>query len=175
MTNFHDLIIHRRSIRRYLPQAIEPEKIKLITNAALMSPSSKRNNGWEFIVVDNKEMLLKMADCRPQGSQLLVNAPLAIVVIGNPSKSDVWYIDCAIASTFIQLQAQDLGLGSCWIQVLDRQKNQTTSAEQDLKQLLLVPDDLRILSIISLGYKNEEKAPFDETKLQHEKIHYNTF
>jgi len=175
MNSFYELIKHRRSIRNYLPQAIEEEKIRLITNAALMSPSSKRNNGWEFLVVDQKATLQKMSDCRPHGSQFLINAPLAILVLGNPAKSDVWHLDCAIASTFIQLQAEDLGLGSCWIQVLNRQKDETTTAEQYLKQFLQIPEELHILSIIAIGYKDETKTPLEEEKLQHEKIHFNTF
>ena len=93
MNSFTDLLKTRRSIRKYLPNKIEPEKIKQITYAALMSPASKRSNPWEFIVVQNTEILEKLSGCRPYGSQLLANAPLAIVVIADTTKSDVWIED----------------------------------------------------------------------------------
>ncbi|HET7732454.1 MAG TPA: nitroreductase family protein, partial [Paludibacter sp.] len=81
MNSFSGLIKTRRSIRKYLPKAVEKDKIKIITNAALMSPASKRSNPWEFIVVESKETLQKLADCRLHGSQFLAGSPLGIIVI----------------------------------------------------------------------------------------------
>lgn len=170
--HFFELLKNRRSIRKFLQQPIEPEKIDLILKAALMSPASKRTNGWDFWVVQQKNTLEKMAECRPYGSKLLENAPLAIVVTADPSKSDVWFEDASIASIIIQLEATDLGLGSCWVQIYNREKDETISAEQYIKNILNIPEHLHVLSAIAIGYKDEERKPFDIEKLAYEKIHF---
>jgi nitroreductase len=175
MTSFFELLKTRRSIRKYLPQQVEPEKIKLITQAALMSPASKRSNSWEFVVVQNSETMQQLAACRPIGSQLLHDSPLGIVVLADTTKSDVWIEDASIAAIIMQLQAQDLGLGSCWVQVYGRDKDEQTSAESYIRNLLSIPDNYGILCIISIGYRNEERKPFDLEKLSDEKIHTEKF
>ena len=166
---------NRRSIRKYLEKNIEKEKIDQILQTALMSPASKRTNGWEFIVVENKEMLKKLSECREFGSKLVADAPLAILIVADPSKSDVWYEDASIASTFIQLQAEDLGLGSCWVQVHNREKDDQQTAEDYVKNLLDIPQNLRVLNMVAIGYKNEDRKPYDEEKLQYDKIHWEKF
>lgn len=175
MNTFFELLKTRRSIRKYLPKAVEIEKITQITNAVLMSPASKRSNPWEFIVVQNPEMLQKLAECRQQSSQLLSGSPLAIVVIADTTKSDVWMEDASIAGIILQLQAHDAGLGSCWVQVYNRNKDDNTSAEVYIRNLLGIPSHYAVLCIISIGYPNEEKKPHDEDKLQLEKIHSEKF
>jgi Nitroreductase len=175
MTSFFELLKTRRSIRKYLPKAVEPEKIKQITNAVLMSPASKRSNPWEFIVIENSDTLKKLANSRPHGSQLLANSPLGIVVVADTTKSDVWMEDASIASIIIQLQAQDLGLGSCWVQVYGRQLDENTSTESYIRDLLAIPSHFAVLSIISIGYPDEERKPYDENKLPIHKIHDETF
>ena len=125
MISFFDLLKTRRSIRKYQPRAVEKEKILKIVQAALMSPASKRSNSWEFVVVEDKNTLEKLAESRPHGSQMLKDAVLGIVVVADTTKSDIWFEDASIASIIIQLQAQDLGLGSCWVQVYNRQKDET--------------------------------------------------
>ncbi|MEI8086142.1 MAG: nitroreductase family protein [Paludibacter sp.] len=175
METFFELLKSRRSIRKYLEKSVESDKIDIITKAALMSPASKRSNSWEFIVVQDSEMLEKLANCRPHGSQFLSEAPVGILVIADTSKSDVWFEDASIAAIIIQLQAQDLGLGSCWIQVFQRQKDENTTSEEYIRDLLNIPDNYAVLNIVSIGYPNEERKPFDEEKLATEKIHSEIF
>lgn len=175
MNSFFELLKNRRSIRKYLPKPVEQEKIHCITKAVLMSPASKRSNSWEFIVIQNPEMLKKLANCRPHGSQLLSDSPLGIVIIADTTKSDVWIEDASIAGIIMQLQAQDLGLGSCWVQVFKREKDEKTTAEEYIRSLLNIPAQFAILNIISIGYPNEERNSHDEEKLQMQKIHYEIF
>ncbi len=87
--------------------------------AALMAPTSKRSNAWQFIVVDEKDKLKELSYCKEQASQLL---PMrhSVVVVADPLASDVWIEDASIASIYLQLQAEDMGLGSCWVQVRER-------------------------------------------------------
>lgn len=175
MTSFFELLKTRRSIRKYLAKAVEPEKIKLLTQAALMSPASKRTNPWEFVVVQDSEMLARLSDCRPHGSQLLKESPLGIVVIADTTKSDVWIEDASIAAIIIQLQAQDLGLGSCWVQVYGRPKDEQTTAEAYIRDLLSIPPHFAVLCVVSIGYPAEERKPFEIEKLSVEKIHNETY
>jgi len=175
MNNFFELVKTRRSIRKYLPKAVEPEKIKQIITAALMSPASKRSNPWEFIVVQDKEMLQKLSECRPHGTKMLENAPLGIVVIADTTKSDVWIEDTAIAALMIQLQAQDLALGSCWVQVYNRQKEEGLSAEEYIRRLLNIPTHYAVLNVVSIGYPDEDRKPYEEEKLAYEKVHEEKF
>ena len=140
-----------------------------------MSPASKRSNPWEFIVVQDSEMLLKLSESRPHGSQLLANSPLGIVVIADTTKSDIWMEDASIASIIIQLQAHDLGLGTCWVQVYGREKDENTTAEEYIRELLNIPSHFAVLNIVSIGYSNEIRKEYDEDKLPVEKIHTEKF
>lgn len=170
-----ELLSTRRSIRKYSSTPVEQEKINQILTAALMSPTSKRSNSWEFIVVTDKQMLSNLALCRQNGSQFLENSPCGIVVLADTSKSDVWVEDASIASIIIQLQAHNLGLGSCWIQVRNRQMNENTSSEDYIKQILDIPSNFNVLNIISIGYPEEMRKPHDLEKLNTEKIHFEKF
>jgi len=85
-----------------------------------MAPSSRSRRPWEFIAVTDKEKLEKLSKIREHSSDFLAGAPLGIVVVANPKTCDVWIEDSSIAAIIIQLSAQSLGLGSCWIQVRER-------------------------------------------------------
>ena len=175
MSNVIDVLTNRRSIRRFKEQKIEQEKIDLITKAALMAPSSKRCRPWHFIVVTEKETLKALSECRPMGSAFIAGAAAAIVVLAEESKSDVWVEDASIAATHIILEANDLDLGACWVQVRNRQKDEKQSAEGYLRNLLSFPETLKAECIVALGYKDEEKKPFDDAHILTERIHYGKF
>ena len=81
----------------------------------------------------------------------------------------------SIAALIIQLAAQDLDLGSCWVQVYNRMHTETETAGEYIRGLLNIPDNLEVLNIVTLGYKNEERKPYDEEKLSYDKLHRNTF
>lgn len=175
MDSFFELLKNRRSIRKYTEQPVEAENIKAITTAALMSPAGKRLNPWEFIVVEDRNMLQQLSEARPAGSQLLSNAPLGIVVIADRDRSDTWMEDASIAAHNIQLAATDLGLGACWVQMYGREKDEHTSAESYVRGLLNIPENYAVLCIMSIGYKNEDRKAYDLEKLDYSKIHYGTF
>lgn len=177
MTDFLELARQRRSIRKYTEQPVEPEKIEKLMQAALMSPAGKRLNPWEFVVVTDHDKLTEMAGCRTYGSSMLSGSPLGIVICADASVSDTWKFDCAIAAENILLAAEDLGLGACWVQVLDRmvKDDSEETAEQLVRSILNIPEHLSIVCIISVGYKNEERKPREIDKLQYEKVHYGLY
>jgi len=143
--------------------------------AALMSPASKSSNPWQFILVDDHEMLKALSVSKKNGAKLIENCSLAIVVVGDPEKSDVWVEDLTIASIFLQLEAEDLGLGSCWVQIRCRQNIEGEDSEVVVKRLLDIPENFQVESIIAIGMKEASKEPFDEANLQWEKVHLGKF
>lgn len=175
MESFASLIKNRRSTRKFTDQLLSPEQVEMILKAALMAPASKRKNSWQFVVVEEKEMLKKLAGCKAVGSSFLEGCALAVVVLANVMESDVWVEDASIASIYMQLQAEDLGLGSCWCQVRNRQTEDETDAGTYVRGLLDIPYQLEVLSIIGFGYKDQVRKPFDEAHLQWEKIHLGRF
>lgn len=171
-----DLLIKRRSIRKYKDQEVEKEKLDKILKGALTSPSSKGSRPWDLIVVDDREILEKLAASRGGPSKSLANAALAIVVVINPELSNVWIEDASIISTVIQLIAESLGLGSCWIQSRERftQADENVLVSDYIREVLDIPENYFVESMIAIGYPDEEKSPH-EINLNSEKIHYNRF
>lgn len=175
MENFVDLISTRRSTRKFTAEEITQEEVVSLMKAALMSPASKRSNPWQFILIDDKETLQKVAHCKEHGSAFLADASLGIVILADPLASDVWIEDASVASILIQLQAEDLGLGSCWIQVRERFTASGVPSGEYLHEVLDIPLPLQVLSVIAIGHKGIERKPFDESHLQWEKIHLNKY
>ena len=145
--------------------------MKTIIRAALMSPTSKTRRAWHFIVVDDRLDIEKIADAKDAGAQLLKGAPLAIVVLGNPQENDCWIEDGSIAAISMQYQAEELGLGSCWVQMRDRGLSDGTSADEVLRGILDIPDEMCVLCVLAVGHKAEERKPQDEEKLKWENVH----
>ena len=166
MDNFLEMIKKRRSIRKYKQKEVEKEKIHKIMQSALLSPSGKNINPWKFVVVEDKELLLELSKAKTGGSQFLAQVPLAVVVLTDPEKTDIWIEDASIAATMIMLSAQDSGLGSCWIQIRNRMHQDNIKSEKYVKQILKIPDNLAVLCIIAIGYPDEKKSDkcIDEMK-----------
>ncbi|MBE3036120.1 MAG: nitroreductase family protein [Candidatus Atribacteria bacterium] len=173
--NLLSLIKKRRSIRKFNNKEIEQEKIEKIIQAALLSPSGHAKYPWQFIVVDDKNLLSRLSFSKMHGSAFLSNAPLGIVVTADQNLSDVWIEDASIASTFIMLTAHWLGLGSCWIQIRKRMHSEAKTAEEYIREILRIPENVNVLSIIALGYPDEEKMPKNGNKLLYERVFYNSF
>ena len=171
MTEFKDLVQMRRSHRKFTEQEIDADDVRLILRAALMSPTSKGQRAWQFVVVDDKQDIEKLADAKDLGSQFLKGAPLAIVVLGDPVQNDCWVEDGSIAAISMQYQAEDLGLGSCWIQMRGRGLSDGTSADTVIRGILDIPENLSVLCVLAIGHKADERKPQNEDKLKWENVH----
>ena len=172
---FQSLIRKRRSIRKYLSRKVEPEKIEQLLEAALRAPSSRDLRPCRFIVVTESTALAKLARAKTGGSGFLDGAPLAIVICADTEKSDVWVEDASIASTFLLLAAESLDLGACWIQIRNRMHNDEKTSESYIADLLNIPENLSVLSIIALGYADETKSPHPVEELGFENVHREKF
>ncbi|MBS1237600.1 MAG: nitroreductase [Deltaproteobacteria bacterium] len=169
------LIQKRRSIRKYQKKTIEPDTIQTLVEAALRSPSSMGYNPWEFVVVDDADLLDKLSKAKLHGSGFIKNAPLGIVVCADPERSSVWVEDASIACTYIQLAAESLGLGSCWIQIRERMHDQTKTAEAYISEVLKIPNKMKVEAMIAIGYPDEQKPPRAKEDLQYGKVHQNLY
>lgn len=175
MESFHSLAVRRHSIRRYTDENISADDVKLILEAALLAPTSKSSRSWQFVCVDNPDMLSRLADCKPAGAAPVARCKLAVVVCGNPELSDPWVEDASIAAAFMQLQAEDLGLGSCWIQVRGRFTADGIPSEEYVQEQLGIPGELPVLCIMTFGHKDEVRKEGDTSKLLWERVHIGTW
>ena len=165
-----ELLRKRRSIRKYKPEKISQQHLKLIEEALLRSPSSRNKRPWEFILIENPEMIIKLSNAKAHGSEFLKGAPLAIIIGGDESLTDVWVEDCSIASIVAQLLGESLGIGSCWVQIRNRNHKDNLSSEKYIQELLDLPVNIRIESIIAMGYPAEDKQPVPASELPIHKI-----
>lgn len=175
MSTMIELLRKRRSIRKFTRERVDPQAVELLIEALLRAPSSRGNNPWEFVVVEDREILASLSRSKEHGSEFLQNASLAIVVCADSSKSDVWIEDCAIASIIAQMTALSLGLGSCWVQIRNRRHDDGRSAEEYVRELLGVPDHFKVGSIIGIGHPGETKMPIPAKDLHYEKVKRNRY
>lgn len=96
--DFHQLLIERRSIRRYTSEKIDPEHVKLILEAGLLSPTSKSARAWQFVVVEDEAMLTRLAECKPMGAVPVGHCPLAVVVAVDSTATEPWIEDASVAA-----------------------------------------------------------------------------
>jgi len=165
----------RRSIRKFSNMPVEEEKLDLIIEAALRAPSSMGRDPWEFIVVEDKHILDKLSKAKPHGASFLKGADKGIIVCADINKSDVWIEDTSIASTYIFLTAESLGLGACWIQIRKRNHSDSTTAAKYISDILNIPENFEVLSIIAIGYPDEKKSPHKKEVLKYNRIHANGY
>lgn len=152
---FNDLLQGRRSVRKYLPIPVEFEKIMSILDSMKFIPSAGNLQDWKFIVVVDKEKRQIISDTSLE-QDWVAQAPVHIVVVADVDRNRTFYgirgerlftiQDSAVAAAYIELIAQDLGLGSCWVGGFD---------EARLKELLQIPGDYRPQVLITLGYTDE--------------------
>ena len=99
---------------------------------------------------------------------------VAIVVMANTSNLELWIKDAAVASTYILLAAEQFNVGACWIHIRNR-AGQRTTADEEIRQLLGMPDNFSVLNVVALGSKAEHKSARTEKDLPRKNIHYETF
>lgn len=156
---FLEVIEKRHSVRKYADRLVEKEILDAIVSVAQTAPSSRNSKSSAFLIVEDKDTIAAMSQMRDSGSSFMKDAPAAIVVMGDESKTDLWVDNCSISATFIQLAVTAMDLGSCWVHVngRPRQKNnpEAGDAESYIKELLGVKDGLRVYCVIAIGYPQE--------------------
>ncbi len=148
---FLDIIKGRRSIRKYLPREVEQVKIDTILEAAQWAPSASNKQPWHFIVVRDTKIRTRLGELHPHG-RFMKESPVVIVVLGNPEVHPKYYLcDPHQAIQNMLLTAYWQGLGSCWMGV------RGTSFEDEIKELLNIPESFTVVCTISIGYPNHKR------------------
>lgn len=169
----------RRSIRKYLNKPIEDEKIIELLESARLAPSGSNTQPWHFIVVKSESMRKKLAEAS-HNQKWMMSAPVFIVCVAdincrikksthinlnkNSAEEEVKQIirDTSIAIEHIVLQATNLNLGTCWV---------AWFTQEDIRPILNIPSDKYVISILTVGYADEEPKPRPRKKLE-EIVHY---
>lgn len=149
----------RHSVRRFTEEAVSKDDIARILSAAIDAPSSRNSRSSSFMVVEEPELIKKIAGMRDYGSAFVENAPLVILVMGDEKRSDLWEVNAAISATYVQLAAEALELGNCWVHVAGRPHRKDDpagfSAEAYLREFLPVAEGRHILCAVAIGHSAE--------------------
>ena len=148
-----EALLNRRSIRKYKYQKINNKDIDKILKAAMYAPSAMNTQAWQFIVIDNREVLIETINSIPY-AEMLRQSAVAILVCGDSSieKNESWLLqNCSAVTQNILLSAYGLGIGSCWIGIQGMEE-----IVRNIKQQFNLPDNVMPASLVSLGYPDEE-------------------
>ena len=157
-TPFQKILAGRRSIRRYLPTPVEPEKLRACLEAARIAPSAHNVQPWRFVVVDEPGLKDRLAAAAFSGiyavSKFAAKAPVILVLLARPGGAAVRLgakiqgvpfdlLDMGIAGEHVVLQAQELGLATCWMGWFDYRK---------ARNVLNIPRAFKLVAVMPLGY-----------------------
>lgn len=165
-----DTIKERGSVRRYLAEPVPRESLLKIIEGARLAQSATNRQPWQFVLANNDKTKKKLAAAaRNQG--FVAEAAAVMVCLANPEESakvssfEGFLIDLAIAIENMALTAWDLGIGNCWIGAFN---------EKTVKELLGIPEDLRVVSLLTLGYPDERPRIKNRKPLK-EILHYERY
>ena len=170
--DFFTVADSRRSIRKYVDRPVEPDKIARLVETALRAPTARGRRSTDFVVIEDRTLLKRLAAARPSGGAFVAEAPLAIAVCTDPEKANPWIEDAAIAATHLQLAAVALGLGSCWFHIRDKEQSEGVSSHQYVAGLLGLEVRLQVECIVAIGYPAEEKPPYSRDELPFDRVRY---
>lgn len=157
--NFLEIAQTRRSLRTYLPNPVEAEKLEYVLECARLAPSWKNLQCWRFIVVEDAATRQALAETMKEtnpGRKAITQAPLVIVLCAVPAESEVFegkdymMLDAGLAMEQLILAATEQGLGTCW---------QGLFSEEKMRSVLNIPEEVRVLAMTPLGYANEVRNP----------------
>lgn len=166
-------IMTRTSIRKFKSQAVESDKIETMLRAAMAAPTAVNKQPWHFVVVNDRQVLDRLAGQGRRGD-MLRNAPLAIVVCGNMEKAldgeaaDFWIQDVSAATENLLLAAHAMGLGAVWTGVYP-----IKDRVNQVAQAMGTPEQIVPFCAIVIGYPDEQPQPKDKWKP--ENVSYNQY
>ncbi|MDE6695710.1 MAG: nitroreductase family protein [Muribaculaceae bacterium] len=171
--NAYQNILTRTSIRNFSNKPIKDELKSALLHAGMSAPSGVNKQPWEFILIDNTEILKQLAETLPY-AKMTALAPMAIVVCGNSERflegddSTLWVQDVSAASENILLAAHALGLGAVWTCLYPHPDRMESTS-----RILHLPNSIVPFNLIPIGYPSKTHAPIN--KWHPERIHYNHF
>lgn len=149
---FIDIVRSRKSCRLFSDVPLEDGEMDLIMEAGRLAPSSRQLKDVSLVPVRDEGLIRRLALCKDSSTTPLETATFAVIVAADPDVCDVWIEDASIATIMMQMEAEDLGIGSCWIQVRLRTGN-GAPAEDFVKREAGLDGNLKVLSIVAFGRK----------------------
>lgn len=170
MKSFDEVVNTRRSIREYSDKEVEEEKITKVIKSGMQAPGSRLGaEPWEFLVIRNKEVLGKIGEIKPR----VAGCNVAIVLIANTERAfykDMWQQDLSAACENMLLEACNLDLGGLWNGVAP-----DVERMDKIAKIVDLPDDLKVFSIVTLGYPVEGQENKFMDKFDSSRIHYEEY
>ncbi len=158
MTDAMECILGRRSIRRFTDEPVDEATLDRLLHAAMAAPSAGNQQPWRFVVLDDREVRVKVAECSPYAA-MLPDAPIAVVVCGDTvgeKHPGYWVQDCAAAVENTLLAAGALGLGAVWLGFYP-DEHRTVCCQE----VLGLPETVKPLAVIAIGHPAQAKPPAD--------------
>lgn len=171
MMDFLDVLLKRRSIRKYADGDIPEEKLEKILQAGLLAPTSRNQKPCVFYVVRDREVLRKLSEAKSAGAWMIADCNTAIAVFADSRKADTWVEDCSIAMSYMMLMAEEQNVGNCWVQMHFRKDAEGKDAEENVKNILNVSENYRIAGILAMGIAAEDAKPHTQDEIDWEKVH----
>ena len=169
-----ELAAKRRSVRRYTNEHIDDTVIDEIMKVALTAPASFGHQPVEFVIVRDKQRIKELAACKSLGGSQIIGADAVIVVMVKLDRGEFWIEDGAIASSYILLAAEQYDLGACGVHIRNR-TGKYRSSDEEIRDLLNVPNGYAVLNLVALGGKGEKKRGYTESDLDKSKVHFEKF
>ena len=168
-----DVIRKRRSVRAYLTDDVDDEKLREVLKAAMFSPTSHGRRPWDFIVIRNKAMKTALSEATLFAS-FIKDAPIVIVICYNIDLGRRFKEDSSICAEHIYLEAVNQGLGSCFVQIADAEGTHG-NPEDYVKKLLGIPHRFRVQCLMPVGYPSQDLVEHSDREFEETKIHYEKF
>lgn len=150
MSMFIDIARSRHSCRDFTDEPLSDEERRLILEAGDLAPSSRNRSPVALLPVEDIGTIRRLVGCKDSGTRALETAAFAVVVAADPKVADTWVEDASIATIMMQLEAEDLGLGSCWIQIRMRSIG-GRSSEDAVREVVGLDDGLCVLDVVAFG------------------------
>jgi nitroreductase len=149
-----DILLERKSVRKYAQVDVSQKDLEYILHSGMSAPTARNSKCYSFIVIKNKETHKKIAQLH-EAAQMILEAPLAILVVGDQDKAYENYLpqDCSAATENILLAAAAKGYGSVWCGVYSNEKRQKA-----LENLFNLPQNIKAFSLIVIG-KSADDSP----------------
>ena len=156
-------IYNRKSVRSFIKdRPVSDEDVQSLIKAGMSAPSGKDTRPWEFVIINDRAILDKMAEELPT-AKMLSQAPMAIVVCGDTIRSSYWYLDCSAATENILLAAEAMELGGVWTAAYPYRDRMATVIKNTNMPAQVLP-----LAVIPIGYpmgNHSVKDKYDEKKI----------
>jgi nitroreductase len=161
-----EAIRNRRSVRAFLTTPVPRERLEALADLARLSPSGANKNTWRFLLITQKGSLERLSQAHV-ACKWLSAAPSGIAIVIDPASTRYWLEDCSVAAYLIWLAATAQGLGASWAAMYQSDNAEETKRRQQfVREILVVPENLMVPMVLSIGYPESQPAAKNRPELK---------